>query len=77
MAVWISRAPHLCKVSCEWLSTLLSLVTFLLLGRDTVAKATHKRRYLIGAHSTRGLESMTILAGSMAAGRQALRWGGS
>lgn len=54
--------PHLGKVCCEWLSTLLSLVTFLLLGRDTVAKVTHERRHLIGSHSTRGLESRTILA---------------
>lgn len=74
MAVWISRAPHLGRVCCEWLSTLLSLVTFLRLGRDPVAKATHKRRHLIGAHSTRGLEPTTILAGNMASGRQVWRW---
>lgn len=59
--------PHLCKVYCECLSTLLSLVPFLLLGGDTETEATCKRRHLVGTHTSRGLESMVVSAGSMTA----------
>jgi hypothetical protein len=46
------------------------LVTFLLLWEDTRTRGTYRRKSLLGAYSFRGLESMTIIAGIMAVGRQ-------
>jgi hypothetical protein len=36
-----------------------------------MAKATYKRKHLFVDYSFKGLKSVTIMAGSMAAGRQA------
>lgn len=51
------------------------LVTFLLMGRDTVTKATYKRKHLIGDLLTASEgEPMIIMVGSIATGRQAWLW---
>ena len=45
------------------------LVSFPLLCQSIMTKTTYRRQHLIGVHSSRGLESVTIMAGSMAAGK--------
>lgn len=60
------RMDHSVEVR-ERLSTLS--VNLLLLRWDSMAKVNYKRNHL-RAHSSKGLESMTIMAGSVAVGRQ-------
>lgn len=40
-------------------------------------RATYEIKSIYGGHSSRELEDMTLVAGSMATGRQAWHWGGS
>lgn len=40
------------------------LVAFQLLLQNTMTKATHRRTSLLGAYSSRGLESITIMGGA-------------
>ena len=52
------------------------LVTVLLLRRDTMTKATYKRKHLISLLTVSESESLTVMVGSMTAGRQAGRQAG-
>ena len=57
---------------------MLAFVTFLCLWRDDMTKATYKRKSLLElAFTLRGLQSMIIMEGNMAAGRQTWWWSSS
>lgn len=58
--------------TCMILGTII--VTFLLLWGDTMTEIPYRKKSLLGSCSLRGLEFMNIMAGSMAAGRQAWWW---
>lgn len=61
------RSVHI----CIFLFHSLSQPLFVCYDKNTMTPATYKSNHLIGAHGSRGLESMAIMVGSMAAGRQA------